>query len=156
MPLPCPMLPQAGEADAAISMYKKARQYEAMLRLVAEHRRESLPQAQLLVAQALAAEGSRREAERLYCEAGEWKAAVQMYRGQEAWEDALRVAKVYGGQGAAKQVCDGLQDCFRDQPLLAQLVVPACVCRAGSAVAGAALSPAQPCGCQAPQQPHPL
>ncbi len=62
---------------------------------------------QVLVAQSLAAEGVWREAERLYCEAGEWKAAVQMYRGQEAWEDALRVAKVYGGQGAAKQVGTG-------------------------------------------------
>jgi intraflagellar transport protein 172 len=85
-------------------MYKRARQYEAMLRLVGEHRREALGQAQRLVAQSLAQEGCWRDAERLYCEAGEWKVAVQMYRGQEVWEDALRVAKVYGGPGAAKQV----------------------------------------------------
>ncbi len=33
--------------DAAIGMYKKARQYEHMLRLVAEQRRDALAQAQV-------------------------------------------------------------------------------------------------------------
>lgn len=56
------------------------------------------------MAQALQGEGSYREAERHFCEAKEWKAAVAMYRGQGAWDDALRVAKVFGGVGAAKQV----------------------------------------------------
>jgi hypothetical protein len=55
--------------------------------------------------QALQAEGSWREAERHFCEAKEWKAAVAMYRQQGSWEDALRVAKVFGGLAAAKQVC---------------------------------------------------
>jgi hypothetical protein len=58
----------------------------------------------LIPLQALQAEGSWREAERHFCEAKEWKAAVAMYRQQSAWEDALRVAKVFGGLGAAKQV----------------------------------------------------
>ena len=55
------------------------------------------------VGEALQGEGSYREAERHFCEAKEWKAAVAMYRSQGAWEDALRVAKLYGGLGAAKQ-----------------------------------------------------
>lgn len=54
--------------------------------------------------QALQAEGAWHEAERHFCEAKEWKGAVAMYRQQGAWEDALRVAKVLGGQEAATQV----------------------------------------------------
>jgi hypothetical protein len=34
----------------------------------------------------------------------DWKSAVQMYRQANQWEDALRVAKVYGGINASKQV----------------------------------------------------
>lgn len=54
--------------------------------------------------QVLQGDGAWREAERHFCEAKEWKSAVAMYRQQGAWEDALRVAKVFGGLGAAKQV----------------------------------------------------
>jgi len=54
--------------------------------------------------QALQSEGAWHEAERHYCEAKDWKGAVAMYRQQNAWEDALRVAKVLGGQEATKQV----------------------------------------------------
>lgn len=61
-------------------------------------------QAHVLVAQALEAEGNLREAEKHYTDAKDWKAAVQMYRAQGSWEDALRVAKVYGGVQASKQV----------------------------------------------------
>jgi hypothetical protein len=39
-----------------------------------------LLQMQLLVGQALAAEGALREAERHLCDAREWQAAVAMYR----------------------------------------------------------------------------
>ena len=58
----------------------------------------------MLVAQQLESEGNLREAEKHYSEAKDWKAAVQMYRSQTLWEDALRVAKVYGGVNASKQV----------------------------------------------------
>ena len=61
-------------------------------------------QANTLVAQQLEAEGNLREAEKHYGEAKDWKAAVQMYRNRTMWEDALRVAKVYGGVNASKQV----------------------------------------------------
>ena len=37
-------------------------------------------------------------------EAGDWKSAVHMYRGSDAWEDAYRVAQTHGGPNSAKQV----------------------------------------------------
>ena len=45
-----------------------------------------------------------RSAEKHYVEAGDWKSAVHMYRGTDAWEDAYRVAQSHGGPNAAKQV----------------------------------------------------
>jgi len=45
-----------------------------------------------------------REAERQYLEAKDWKGVVQMYRANEMWEDAIRVAKNHGGANASKQV----------------------------------------------------
>lgn len=95
---------QADEVDCAIVMYKKAAMYEPMLRLVGQHRKEELVQAHMLVAQACEGEGNLREAERHYCEAKDWRSAVHMYRTLDKWEDALRVAKVYGGVNASKQV----------------------------------------------------
>ncbi|CAN0111442.1 unnamed protein product, partial [Ectocarpus sp. 12 AP-2014] len=49
-------------------------------------------------------EGSLKEAEHHYAEAGEWLSAVNMYRSSDMWNDALRVAKFYGGQSAHKRV----------------------------------------------------
>jgi intraflagellar transport protein 172 len=60
----------------------------------------------VLVATALESEGNLREAEKHYVDAKEWKAAVQMHRNHGSWEDALRVAKVYGGVQASKQVSE--------------------------------------------------
>lgn len=36
-------------------------------------------------------EGNLRQAEHYYCEAGDWKAAVNMYRAQDMWDEAHRV-----------------------------------------------------------------
>lgn len=93
------------EFDQAIAMYKKAKMYDHMIRLVQQHRRDNLAAAHMLVAQQLEAEGNLREAEKHYTDAKDWKAAVQMYRQQTMWDDALRVAKMYGGINASKQVC---------------------------------------------------
>uniref|UniRef100_A0A7S3QV19 Intraflagellar transport protein 172 homolog n=1 Tax=Dunaliella tertiolecta TaxID=3047 RepID=A0A7S3QV19_DUNTE len=95
---------QGDEVDQAITMYKKAKQWDPMIRLVAQHRKDNLAQAHVLVGQALEAAGSLREAEKHYTDGKDWKAAVQMYRAVNAWDDALRVAKVYGGINASKQV----------------------------------------------------
>jgi intraflagellar transport protein 172 len=59
------------------------------------------------VAQHLEHEGNLKEAEKHYVDAKDWKAAVQMYRAHDMWEDALRVAKVFGGINASKQVRHG-------------------------------------------------
>jgi hypothetical protein len=66
--------------------------------------------------QALQTEGAWHEAERHFCEAKEWKGAVAMYRQQGSWEDALRVAKVLGGQEAATQVGSGRADFVKGLP----------------------------------------
>ena len=49
-------------------------------------------------------EGNLREAEHHYCEAGEWLSAVNMYRSNNMWDEAIRVAKIYGGVNASKRV----------------------------------------------------
>jgi len=52
-----------------------------------------------------------REAETHFCEAGQWKAAVKMFRKANQWEDVVRVAKAHGGAPACKQVCLLVIDC---------------------------------------------
>ncbi|XP_013172557.1 PREDICTED: intraflagellar transport protein osm-1 [Papilio xuthus] len=93
-----------GEPDEAISMYKEASQYEAMLRLVAAHRSSLLEATRRHVAQALHASGDLRAAETYYIQAGEWKSAVQMYKSSGQWENAERVARAHGPATAQHQV----------------------------------------------------
>eukprot|EP00798_Chlamydomonas_sp_ICE-L_P014195 gene14195-20165_t len=71
----------------AINMYKKNRMYDQMIRLVHQHRKDNIT-----------------AAEKHFTDAKDWKAAVQMYRANAMWEDALRVAKIFGGVNASKQV----------------------------------------------------
>jgi len=92
------------EIDDAINMYKKARMYDDMIRLVSTFRKDLLVETHLHLAQQLEAEGNFRAAEHHFAEAKEWKAAVNMYRVNNLWEDALRTAKVYGGVNASKHV----------------------------------------------------
>jgi intraflagellar transport protein 172 len=92
------------EKDLAINMYKKHRRYDDMVRLVSEHRSDLLKETHQFLAQTLEMEGSLREAEHHYVEAQEWHSAVNMYRSNELWDDAIRVAKFYGGINACKRV----------------------------------------------------
>mmetsp|Transcript_15284 Transcript_15284/g.25210 ORF Transcript_15284/g.25210 Transcript_15284/m.25210 type:complete len:1767 (+) Transcript_15284:218-5518(+) len=92
------------EPDLAINMYKKNRQYEQMVRLVATHRKELLGETHLHLAQQLESEGNFKEAERHYVEAKDWQSAVNMYRSNDLWDDAIRVAKLHGGVNASKKV----------------------------------------------------
>lgn len=71
---------------------------------MAKYRPELLPETHVALAQQLEASGHFREAEAHYCDAGDWKSAVQMYRANNLWEDATRVAKTLGGPAASKQV----------------------------------------------------
>jgi len=92
------------EPDLAINMYKKARKYSEMVQLVEQHRRELLKETHQYLAQHLEAEGNLRDAEHHYVEAGEWLSAVNMYRTNDSWDEAMRVAKAQGGPNAAKRV----------------------------------------------------
>jgi intraflagellar transport protein 172 len=92
------------EKDLAINMYKKHRLFDDMIRLVQDHRPDLLKETHQFLAQTLEIEGSLRDAERHYVEAQEWHSAVNMYRSNELWDDAFRVAKFYGGAPACKRV----------------------------------------------------
>ena len=94
----------ARQPDDAVDMYRRARKYDQMIRLVRIYREERLEETHALLAQQLEADGNLREAERQYLEAKDWKSAVRMYRASEQWEDAVRVAKAGGGGAASKQV----------------------------------------------------
>ncbi|XP_053606177.1 intraflagellar transport protein 172 homolog [Plodia interpunctella] len=93
-----------GESDEAISMYKEATQFEAMLRLVAAHRSSLLEATRRHVAQALHASGDLRAAENYYIQAGDWKSAIQMYRSSGQWEGAERVARAHAPSAVQQQV----------------------------------------------------
>ena len=92
------------EHDLAINMYKKHRMYDQMIRLVSVHRKDLLNETHLHLAQQLENEGNFKEAEKHYTDAKDWKSAVQMYRANDMWDDALRVAKLFGGANGGKQV----------------------------------------------------
>lgn len=114
------------EADLAINMYKKARQYDNMVRLVKSHRPDLLKETYLHLAQQQEMEGNLKVrasadvpallacgivlpmcsqgAEVYYADGGDWEGAVNMYRGNDLWEDAYRVAKFNGGVTAGNRV----------------------------------------------------
>eukprot|EP01060_Flectonema_neradi_P010067 TRINITY_DN17208_c0_g1_i3.p1 TRINITY_DN17208_c0_g1~~TRINITY_DN17208_c0_g1_i3.p1 ORF type:complete len:1741 (+),score=384.31 TRINITY_DN17208_c0_g1_i3:134-5356(+) len=103
------------ELDLAIHMYKKAKKYDDMIRLVAQHRVELLSKTHLNLAQHFEKEGNYKKAEHHYIQAKVenveeegiqegWKAAVNMYRSAKLWDDAIRVAKMHGGTGASRNV----------------------------------------------------
>ena len=92
------------EPDLAITMYKKQRMYGDMIRLVKTHHENLLTDTHLHLAKELEGENNFRQAEHHYVEAGDWKGAVNMYRAQDMWDEAYRVAKAQGGPTAAKPV----------------------------------------------------
>ncbi|KAL0586022.1 hypothetical protein ABG067_004345 [Albugo candida] len=92
------------EPDLAINMYKTQKNYEQMIRLVTKYRKELLKDTHLYLAQQLEHENNLKEAEHHFTEAGEWQAAVNMYRSNDLWEEAIRVAKFHGGVNASKRV----------------------------------------------------
>uniref|UniRef100_A0AAY4EJK5 Intraflagellar transport 172 n=1 Tax=Denticeps clupeoides TaxID=299321 RepID=A0AAY4EJK5_9TELE len=92
------------EPDLAITMYKKHKMYDDMIRLVARHHKDLLQETHVHLAKELEAEGRMQEAEYHYMEGQDWKAAINMYRTNDMWEEAYRVAKSHGGANAHKQV----------------------------------------------------
>ena len=92
------------EPDLAINMHKKNRRYDDMIRLVTSYRKELLTETHLHLAQQLETEGNFKLAEKHYVEAQDWGSAVNMYRANDLWDDAIRVAKLHGGVNASKKV----------------------------------------------------
>ena len=92
------------EPDLAINMHKKNRRYDDMIRLVASYRKELLTETHLHLAQQLETEGNFKLAERHYVEANDWGSAVNMYRANDLWDEAIRVAQRHGGPAASKKV----------------------------------------------------
>jgi intraflagellar transport protein 172 len=83
----------AHEPDLAINMYKKAKMYDHMIRLVMKFRVDLLKDTHHHLAQQLEMENNLKQAEHHYVEGGAWSYAVDMYRARDLWEEALRVAK---------------------------------------------------------------
>ncbi|XP_016392956.1 intraflagellar transport protein 172 homolog [Sinocyclocheilus rhinocerous] len=92
------------EPDLAITMYKKNKMFDDMIRLVAVHHKDLLQETRIHLAKELEAESRFQEAEYHYLEGQDWKAAVNMYRVNDMWEEAYRIAKTHGGASAHKQV----------------------------------------------------
>lgn len=92
------------EPDLAISMYKKLEQYDAMIRLVQQYHPDLVESTHLHLARQLEAKGKYKTAENHFIAGGDWKAAVHMYGGANLWDEAYRVAKQKGADGASNQV----------------------------------------------------
>ncbi|CAB3377061.1 Hypothetical predicted protein [Cloeon dipterum] len=94
-----------GQAGRAVEMYREQKRYDEMCRVASTHLSvEECKQLQQVVASELQASKAWRASEKLLCTAGDWKAAVAMYRAQNMWEDALRVAKSQGGTSAWRNI----------------------------------------------------
>lgn len=92
------------EPDLAITMYKKCKMYDEMVRLVAKYHKDLLSDTHLHLGKELEVEGRLQEAEYHYLQAKDWKATVNMYRMNDMWEEAYRVAKAHGGANSYKHV----------------------------------------------------
>lgn len=86
-----------GQSDKAISMYKDAKQYESMIKLVGKHHPDLLVDTHKHLAKELEHDKFYSKAELHYLQAGEWKHAIQMYKKINRWEEAYRIARSYGG-----------------------------------------------------------
>ncbi|XP_055687572.1 intraflagellar transport protein 172 homolog [Lutzomyia longipalpis] len=92
------------EPDLAIAMYKRLEHYDAMIRLVERYHRDLLENTHLHLARQLESKNRHKQAEVHFLAGGDWKSVVHMYCTANKWEDAYRVAKQKGGEGASNQV----------------------------------------------------
>lgn len=92
------------EPDLAIAMYKRLEQYDSMIRLVEQYNRDLVEETHLHLAKELELKGKFKTAEIHYIAGGNWKAAVHMFGNANLWDEAFRVAKQKGVEGASNQV----------------------------------------------------
>jgi intraflagellar transport protein 172 len=95
---------KVNEPDKAIVMYKKARDFTNMIRLVAAFRSDLVVKTHLNLGAQFEKEKNYKLAEQHYVSGKDWGKATSMYREINMWDDAVRVAKVHGGAIPAKQV----------------------------------------------------
>lgn len=86
----------ANEPDLAINMYKKAKQFDNMIKLVAKYRKDHLKDYHLHLAKNFEMENNLKQAEHHFIEANSMQGAVDMYRSRDMWEEAIRVSRAYG------------------------------------------------------------
>lgn len=92
------------DPNLAISMYKRIKNYEQMLRLIKEYHPDAVNETYVHLAKEFESIGNLKQAENYFVLGGDWKSAVNMYRRVDNWEDAYKVAKNNGGPVAGKQV----------------------------------------------------
>eukprot|EP00672_Neobodo_designis_P025471 CAMPEP_0174835280 /NCGR_PEP_ID=MMETSP1114-20130205/5324_1 /TAXON_ID=312471 /ORGANISM="Neobodo designis, Strain CCAP 1951/1" /LENGTH=1775 /DNA_ID=CAMNT_0016069225 /DNA_START=364 /DNA_END=5691 /DNA_ORIENTATION=+ len=96
---------KVNEPDKAIVMYKKARDWANMIRVVqAFHPENIVNKTRLNIAGNLEKEKNYKQAEQYFVAGKDWNRAVNMYREAGMWDDVVRVAKVNGGPVAVKNV----------------------------------------------------
>ncbi|KAK7878726.1 hypothetical protein WMY93_030965 [Mugilogobius chulae] len=83
---------------------RRNRMFDDVIRLVAKNHPDLLSETHLHLAKELELESRFSEAEYHFMEAGEWKAAINMFRANSMWEEAHRIAKSHGGANIQKQV----------------------------------------------------
>jgi len=94
----------ANEPDLAINMYKKAEQFDHMIRLVHKCRPDVLKETHQHLGQTMEMKGNLKQAEHHYIESGVWQYAVDMFKAHEQWEECLRVAKANGNKKQVGEV----------------------------------------------------
>ncbi|XP_070491879.1 intraflagellar transport protein 172 homolog [Chironomus tepperi] len=92
------------QPDKAIEMYKNVEMYDAMIRLVERYHKEHLEATHLQLARQLEEKGRLKNAEVHFVAAGDWKSAVHAYCSAGKFEEAFRVSKQKGSDGASNQV----------------------------------------------------
>ena len=90
--------------DTAIAMYKRQRKWDDMIRLVTQYHPDLVEKSYQAVGKTLADENSYSQAEKYFLRGKDWKAAVNMYRANNLWEDAYRIARIHAGETAEKQL----------------------------------------------------
>ncbi|KAI5074597.1 hypothetical protein GOP47_0010558, partial [Adiantum capillus-veneris] len=95
---------ELGQHDSAINMYKVQGMFDNVIQLVAKFRKDGLHETHLYLAKELEQKGMLRDAESHYLEVQDWKSAMKMYSMAAMWEDAIRIARSWGGISAVNEV----------------------------------------------------
>ncbi|EFP04115.1 CRE-OSM-1 protein [Caenorhabditis remanei] len=93
-----------GMPHKAVQMYDRVGRDEDVLRLVERYHGDHLQETRKRFATQYEERGDLRAAEEEFLKAGDFRAAINMYKENEMWSDAYRIAKNEGGENMEKQV----------------------------------------------------